>query len=61
MNKYKIEVHSIGYEDTALVVEAVSRDRIHARDILQAKVAWCEYNDIHLCNIELPFTRITKL
>lgn len=62
MSKYKIEVHSVGYEDTSLVVERVSQNRITKTDILQAKVAWCEHNDIDLDgDFELPFIRITKL
>ena len=58
--RYRIEVHSLGYEDTSKVVEASSL-REAKRFERDAKVEWCEHNAIDLdSNFELPFTRITK-
>jgi hypothetical protein len=58
--KYKIEVHSQGYEDTCKVVESPSLG-VAKREERQAKIEWCEHNDIDLdSNFEMPFTRTTK-
>ena len=59
--KYKIEVHSLGYDDYSKVVDAPSL-RVAKQQERQAKVEWCEHNDIDLdSSFDLPFTRITKL
>ena len=59
--KYKIEVHAIGYEDTAMIVEAPSL-RVAKQSELKAKVEWCDHNAIDYDgNFEMPFTRITNL
>ena len=58
--KFKIEVHGHGYEDTAFVVDKPSKNRITKTEILQAKVDWCDKNDIDVDSVELPFTRITR-
>lgn len=60
--KYKIEVHSLGYEDYSKVVDRSALSKVSKTDILEAKVEWCEHNDIDLdSSFDLPFTRITKL
>lgn len=60
--KYKIEVHSLGYEDTAKIVDRPSLSQVAKTDILEAKVEWCQHNDIDLdSNFELPFTRVVKV
>ena len=60
--KYKIEIHSIGYEDTVKVVDRPSLNRVTKTDILEAKVEWCDHNDLDLDgDFELPFHRITKV
>lgn len=61
--KYKIEVHSEGYEDTQTVVEADNLKKASSGFNLRlAKLQWCEHNDIDLdSDFELPFTRISKL
>lgn len=59
--KYKIEVHSLGYEDTTLVVDARSL-REAKRHEREAKVQWMDHNAIEWDgNWEMPFTRVTKL
>lgn len=59
--KYKIEVHALGYEDTAKVVEAPSL-RVAKQQERQAKVEWCDHNAIDLdTDFEMPFTRISKV
>lgn len=59
--KYKIEVHSQGYEDTALIVDANSLREAKRRE-REAKVAWCDHNAIDLDgNFDMPFTRVTKI
>lgn len=59
--KYKIEVHSEGYEDTTLIVDAKSL-RDAKREERSAKLQWCAHNDIDLdSEFDLPFTRVTKL
>ncbi len=58
---YKIEVHSLGYEDTCKVVDAPSL-RVAKQQERQAKLEWCEHNDIDLdSSFDLPFTRIFKV
>lgn len=60
--KYKIEIHALGYEDTAKIVDRPSLNRVTKTDVLEAKVEWFDHNDIDLDgNFEMPFTRITKL
>lgn len=60
--KYRIEVHSLGYEDTELIVERPALSKVSKSDVLQAKVQWCDHNDIDMnSSFELPFHRITKL
>lgn len=60
--KYKIEIHSLGYEDHAKIVDRPSLKHVTKTDILQAKIEWSERNAIDLdSNFELPFTRITKV
>lgn len=60
--KYRIEVHSQGYEDHSKVVDRPALSKVSKTDILQAKVEWCDKNDIDTDgNFELPFTRITKI
>lgn len=59
--KYKIEVHSLGYDDHAKIVDRPSLNRITKTDILEAKVEWCDANDIDLDSLEMPFTQITKV
>jgi len=59
--QYKIEVHALGYEDTTKIVECSSlrEAKQHER---QAKVEWCEHNDIDLdTDFEMPFTRVSKI
>ena len=59
--KYKIEVHSLGYEDTALIVDAPSL-RVAKREERAAKLQWCAHNGLDLDGeFELPFTRITQV
>lgn len=58
--KYRIEVHALGYDDTSLVVEAPSL-REAKRSERDAKLQWCEHNDIDTDSVDLAFTRITKL
>ena len=59
--KYSIQIHSIGYTDHTKIVEAPSL-RVAKQFERQAKVEWCDANDIDLdSSFELPFTRITKL
>lgn len=59
--KYAIEVHSLGYTDHIKVVDAPSL-RVAKQSERQAKVEWCDANDIDLDgNFELPFTRTQKL
>ena len=59
--KYKIEVHALGYDDHAKIVDAPSL-RVAKQFELQAKVEWCDANDIDTdSDFEMPFTRITKL
>lgn len=60
--KYKIEVHSLGYEDTSLIVDASSLRQAKQSE-RQAKIQWFDHNAIDLDDdtIELPFTRVTKL
>lgn len=59
--KYKIEVHSAGYEDYAKIVDASSLR--HAKQLEgKAKIEWCDVNDIDADdNFEMPFTRISKI
>jgi len=59
--KYKIEIHAMGYEDTAKVVDRQSRNRITKNDILEAKVEWINHNALDVDDCEMPFHRITKL
>ena len=60
--KYKIEIHSTGYDDHAKVVDRPSLNRVTKTDIIEAKVEWCDANDIDLdSDFEMPFTRITKV
>lgn len=63
MRKYKIEVHSLGYEDTAKVIEAESEAKAKSGfNVRSAIIEWCEHNDIDLDdNFELPFTRISRV
>lgn len=60
--KYKIEVHSMGYEDTSLVVEAPSL-RVAKQSERAAKVAWVDHNGLDWDSDiwEMPFTRVTKV
>lgn len=59
--KYKIEVHSLGYEDTHKFVDVASL-REAKKFEREAKLEWCEHNDIDLDdNFEMPFTRVTKV
>lgn len=58
--RYRIDVHSLGYEDYSTIVEASSlfHAKRHERD---AKIKWCELNAIDLDNnFEMPFTRTQK-
>ncbi len=57
--KYKIDVHSIGYEDTSLTVEADTLKQAKWFE-QQARVEWCNHNAIDLDSLDLPFTRTTK-
>lgn len=58
--KYLIEVHSIGYEDTSLVVEDDSLAK--ARQKIQfAVLGWLEHNDADVDTVDLPFTRIRRV
>lgn len=58
---YKIEVHSLGYEDTSKTVDAGSL-REAKRFTRDAIIEWCDHNDIDLdSNFDLPFTRILKV
>lgn len=61
--KYKIEVHSLGYEDTSKVVEAENSQKAKSGfNVRSAIIEWCEHNAIDLdTNFELPFTRISKV
>lgn len=61
--KYKIEVHSEGYEDTATIVEAETSQKAKSGFNVQGAILqWCEHNDIDLdSNFELPFTRISRV
>ena len=61
--KYKIEVHSQGYEDTFKIIEAPSMSVAkQGFNVRNAMVEWCDHNALDLDgNFELPFTRITKL
>lgn len=57
---YKIEVHSLGYEDTSKLVDAPSL-RVAKQSERQAVLEWCEHNAIDLdSSFDLPFTRTTK-
>lgn len=59
--RYKIDVHATGYEDFTKVVDAPSL-RVAKQSERQAKLEWCEHNDIDLDdNFEMPFTRVSKL
>ena len=61
MNTYKIEVHSQGYEDYTLMVKAPTLRDAKRRE-REAKVAWCDLNDIDLdSTFDLPFTRVTPV
>lgn len=58
---YKIEVHSVGYEDTAKVVDVASL-REARRFVRDAIIEWCEHNELDFDgNWEMPFTRVTKI
>lgn len=58
---YKIEVHSLGYDDTAKLVDKPSL-REAKREVRQAIIEWCDHNDIDLdSNFDLPFTRVLKV
>ena len=61
--KYKIEIHSNGFEDYSKIVDRPSRGAVTKTDVLQAKVEWQNHNDIDADydSIELPFHRITKV
>lgn len=61
--KYKIEVHSMGYEDTSTVVEADTAQKAKSGfNMRSAILQWCEHNNIDLdSNFELPFTRISRV
>lgn len=61
--KYKIEVHSQGYEDTSKVIDApslsVAKQGFYVRSAI---LEWCEHNDIDVDNsFDLPFTRVLKV
>jgi hypothetical protein len=59
--KYKIEVHSIGYEDTFKIIEApTSQAAKSGFNRRAAIIEWLEHNDIDIDSMELPFVRITK-
>ena len=58
MKRYKIEIHSLGFDDITVVVDHAPTKT----DILAAKAEWCRHNDIDVdSEFELPFTRITRL
>lgn len=61
--KYKIEVHSLGYEDACKIVEASTLAIAKAGfNIDLAIIEWCQLNDIDVDdNFRLPFTRVTKV
>lgn len=61
--KYKIEVHSLGYEDTFKIVEAESSQKAKSGfNVHSAIIEWCEHNAIDTDdNFDLPFTRITRV
>lgn len=59
MKQYKIEVHSLGYEDYSKIVVASSLREAKKQE-RQAKVEWCDRNAID-SSFELPFTRIIPL
>lgn len=63
MKTYRIEVHSIGYEDTALEVRAENLQKASSGwNRRNAILKWCEHNDIDLdSNFDLPFIRISKV
>lgn len=59
--EYKIDVRGLGYDDCTLTVKASSL-REAKRYEREAKVRWCELNNIDLDdNFEMPFTRTTKV
>lgn len=60
--KYKIEVHSHGYEDYSLIVDEPSLRNAKQHE-LKAKIAWADNNalDLDSDQLEMPFTRVTKL
>lgn len=59
--KFKIEIHSTGYENTSITVDRKSRGHVTKTDILQAKAEWCKLNDVDMdSEFDLPFVRITK-
>lgn len=60
MNTYKIEVHSLGYQDHVLMVQAKTLAEAKRRE-REAKVQWIDLNAIDHDSDELPFTRVTKV
>lgn len=60
--KYKIEVHSLGYEDFSLIVEEPSQRKAKQHEI-EAKVKWAEHNALNFDSDqwEMPFTRVTRV
>jgi hypothetical protein len=60
--KYKIEVHSLGYEDTFKVVEASNSQKAKSGfNVHSAIIEWCEHNAIDIDNMEMPFVRISRI
>lgn len=60
--KYKITVHSLGYDDTVFVVEADSKQKASSGfNRRSAIIAWCEHNDIDVDdNFELPLVKVER-
>ena len=63
MRRFKIEVHSLGYEDTSIEVDAPKLKVAGCQaNIDKAIAAWCEHNALDVDNDwGLPFTRVMRL
>lgn len=59
--QYRIEVHSLGYEDTFKIVDAPSL-RVANQERSKAIVEWADHNALDFDGVwDLPFTRTIKV